>query len=148
MKRDRIILHVDDDEAVLRIVSAKLTACDYEVVSLNDPTKAITTLTETGARLVLLDIDMPQINGLDLLDEIKRNDGGIQAIMLTGLVSMGTVLQSMRVGAEACVFKPISNYEPLLVSLEAAFDKIDRWWNSLNDLKQRKTCEEHASTTH
>jgi phenylacetyl-CoA:acceptor oxidoreductase subunit 2 len=72
-------------------------------------------------RVVLLDIDMPQINGLEALREIKQHDGGIQVIMLTGLVSMNTVLESMRLGAESCLFKPVTDVAPLLDAIEAAW---------------------------
>ncbi|MFI4876898.1 MAG: hypothetical protein ACIALR_16215, partial [Blastopirellula sp. JB062] len=61
-----------------------------------------------------------------------------QVIMLTGLVTLSTVLDSMRYGAETCLFKPVNEIEPLLEVLEAAFAKHGRWWSALHDLKQRQ----------
>jgi len=139
MERNRTILHIDDDPSLLKIVSKKLSLSGYDVHSLEDPKKTSRELITTGARLVLLDIDMPDIDGLTLLEDIKRHDGGIQVVMLTGLVSMTTVLQSMRWGAEACVFKPITDLQPLTTAIDAAFEKIDRWWNSLDELNLRKS---------
>lgn len=127
----KCLMHVDDDPLMTRIVSQRLTAAGYEVISLNDPRQALGKLLETNCRLVLLDIDMPHRNGLDLLTEIKRQDGGVQVIMLTGMVSMTTVLQSMRKGAEACFFKPLRDVEPLLEAIDAGFAKIERWWKAL-----------------
>lgn len=138
MDRSRTILHVDDDPSVHRIVTTALQKEDYDIISLEDPTQVSQELLKSGARVVLLDIDMPQIDGLTLLRQIKEQDGGVQVIMLTGFVSMNTVLRSMRWGAEACVFKPLTDFNPLLTSVRAAFDKIDFWWDTLHELNQRK----------
>ena len=84
---------------------------------------------------------MPRINGLDLLKEIKAFDGGMQVVMLTGLVTMTTVLQSLRCGAESCFFKPIADIRPLVAGLEACFQKIERWWETLDELSSRRKAE-------
>jgi len=140
----RTILHVDDDPEVLQVVSRRLSAAGHEVRSLQDPRETPRQLLESGARLVLLDIDMPHIDGIRLLRQIKRDDGGIQVIMLTGMVSTSTVLRSMRYGAEACLFKPVTNFDPLLEAVESAFEKVERWWQSLDELRQRKErCRQH-----
>ena len=138
---NRTIMHVDDDPSLLRVVAGKLSASGYEVISVEDPREAVSKMRETGARLLLLDIDMPYVNGMELLKKVKQEDGGIQVVMLSGLVSMSTALQSMRWGAEACVFKPINDFGPLLKSIEATFEKIDRWWTCVEELRKRKTTE-------
>lgn len=140
----RTILHVDDDPAQLRLVAQVLTKQGYRVVSEEDPTKVLDLLLKSGARLALVDVDMPRINGLDLLRLIKQQDGGVQVIMLTGVTTMSSVLRSMRWGAEACVFKPIADSHPLLSAVEAAFAKIEAWWTTLDELNRRKS-EESSS---
>ena len=146
MNTDRTILHIDDDIHVTQMVAALLRKHGYQVGALHDPTKALDELTCNKWRVVLLDIDMPGINGLDLLQRIKAQDGGIQVIMLTGLVKLNTVLQSFRWGAEACVFKPLGNMDLLLASLDDTFHKIDRWWNTLEELSQRGRTETATAT--
>ncbi len=141
----RTVLHIDDDPNFTRIVAARLNKLGYEVHSVTDPRDAMREIKKGQYRVVLLDIDMPYLSGLHLLSEIKRYDGGIQIIMLTGLVNMVTVLDSLRCGAEACIFKPIDEIEPLSEALESVFQKIDRWWFSLRDLKQRRKSEEAAT---
>ncbi len=135
--KERKILHVDDDDSILRFTSVALKKHGYDVKTVNDPLKALDVLISTGCRVVVLDIEMPTMTGMELLRRIKQYDGGIQVIMLTGLVTQNTVLESMRWGAEACVFKPINDLEPLVTGVEAAFQKVDRWWDSLRDLKKR-----------
>lgn len=96
MTPEKIVLHVDDDPAILKLIARALDTRGYKVVSVENPEHAISRLFQSAARVVLLDIEMPGKDGLTLLREIKQHDSGIQVIMLTGLVSMGTVLQSTR----------------------------------------------------
>ena len=138
MNPTRTVLHVDDDPQITRIVAEYLRNAGYEVTSLNDPTQAMKELISSQHRVIILDIDMPRINGLDLLQEIKAYDGGIQVIMLTGVVTLTTVLRSFRLGAEACFFKPLVSAEPLLEAIADVFRKIDRWWAALEDLSHRR----------
>lgn len=138
----RTVLHVDDDQAVLRGVAKLLAAHDFEVVSVGDAEDALRQLSERGIRLVLVDIDLPGRDGLQLLKEIKALDGGVQVVMVTGVTTISTILRAMRWGAEACVFKPLDDAAPLLDAVNAAFDKIDQWWIALDELQRRKHGEE------
>ena len=139
----RRVLHVDDDPQMTLLIAEYLKDYGYETTALHDPCEVIQQLPRLQARVVLLDIDMPRINGLELLKEIKTFDGGIQVVMLTGLVTMTTVLQSLRLGAEACFFKPVDQIEPLVDALADCFRKIDRWWVTLDDLSHRRKAECH-----
>jgi DNA-binding NtrC family response regulator len=138
MNDRRTILHIDDDPAVLRLVKGKLSQHGYEVVSSTDPTGIEDLLLTSNARICLLDISMPQADGIEVLKQIKLHDGGIQVIMLTGLVSMNSVLDSLRNGAEALYFKPILNFDPLLEMLQDSFRKTDRWRKTLEELRIRR----------
>jgi DNA-binding NtrC family response regulator len=138
---ERVILHVDDDRLMTEIIRERLDAHGYRVIPINDPTSIIDVLVRNNCRVVLLDVQMPQANGLEVLSQIKQYDGGVLVIMLTGLVSMTSVLESMRRGAEACFFKPLHDIEPLVQSLDSAFQKIDHWWNTLQDLTSRRRDE-------
>jgi DNA-binding NtrC family response regulator len=145
MGNGRTILHVDDDPAVRHLVERRLAAAGYQVMGLDDPEQAIAALVDNDCRVVILDVDMPATSGLELLTRIKQFDEGIQVIMLTGLVSIDTVLESMRRGAEACLFKPLLDLADLISVLQAAFQKLDRWWLALADLNRRRTAERQNS---
>jgi DNA-binding NtrC family response regulator len=108
------------------------------VVSCSDPVAIEEQLLASNARICLLDISMPHADGIEVLKQIKRFDGGIQVIMLTGLVSMNTVLDSLRCGAEALYFKPLLNFEPLLDVLSDSVRKTDRWKQTLEELRLRR----------
>ncbi len=134
----RSVFHVDDDLVVTRMIGQQLEAAGYHHIAVNDSTAAFERLLASQARVVLLDIMMPGKTGLELLDQIKAHDGGIQVIMLTGQVDLSTTMHAMRHGAEACFFKPLNDAAPLLESLEQTFRKIDRWWTALEDLHGRR----------
>jgi DNA-binding NtrC family response regulator len=139
---NRTILHVDDDPQFTRLVSHVLQRKGYDVVSLNDPQQVLGELIRHGYRIVLLDIDMPGIDGIDLLRRIKEYDGGVQVIMLTGLVTLSNAMAAFRRGAEACFFKPLEDYAPLVQAIDATFHKIDHWWKALHELtRQRRAVE-------
>lgn len=138
MNYRKAILHVDDDPMFTRLVAQRLSALGYEVTSLTDPTQTMRVLSDSHHRLVLLDIDMPSVNGLDLLRQIKRECGGTQVIMLTGTVSMQTLLQSYRWGAEFFVFKPLATMGPLVSAVQNVFQKIDHWWAAMEHLGKEK----------
>jgi DNA-binding NtrC family response regulator len=146
MNSSPLVLHVDDDPSILAIVSKKLESHGVTVVSTTKPTEAIKKLLETGARVVLLDIDMPEKDGLTLLHEIKQVDAGIQVIMCTGMVSIHTVLRATALGAETCIFKPIINLNEVTEAVDRAFEKIDRWWIALKDWMDRKKANGEASS--
>jgi DNA-binding NtrC family response regulator len=137
-RASRTVFHIDDDIVVTRMVAQQLESAGYQVISVNDSTAAFEKLLSSQARVVLLDIMMPGKTGLELLDEIKEHDGGIQVILLTGQVDLSTTMHAMRHGAEACFFKPLNDFGPLLESLELTFRKIDRWWSSLEELHGRR----------
>ena len=136
----RNVLHVDDDPDMLQLVSKHLSK-NFNVHSIVDPTQAIDHLVGSGCRLVILDIQMGEYNGLDLLRTIKRLDGGILVVMLTGLVSIESVLVSMRDGAEACLFKPLNDPKELLDTMEECAAKVMRWHRSVNELLSRRATE-------
>lgn len=140
------VLHVDDDCDLLRLVAHKLEKHGYSVISHPNPATAIKALADSGARVVLLDIDMPEKSGMTLLQEIKEYDAGIQVIMLSGMVTLMTAFKSMRLGAEGCIFKPIESVQPMLSALEAAFGKINRWLESIRDLERRRAQETLAAS--
>lgn len=137
----RSILHADDDPQFTSLVAAYLKNYGYEVTSINDPLEVLPQLVRTQQRVVLLDFDMPNMNGIEVLRKIKAFDAGIQVILLTGLVSMTTLMEALRDHADACFFKPVLDFQPLLEALGESFRKCERWWETFDELSRRRRRE-------
>lgn len=138
---DPRVLHVDDDQSVTRLVAEQLKSEGYRVTSLNDPTEAIEAIISENYRVIILDMEMPVIDGLRLLEDVKKHDGGIQVIMLTGVVTTTVALESMRLGANDCIFKPLKHGTELTAAVKDAFERIDRWRDRLRYLAKRRKAD-------
>ena len=128
------VLHVDDDPSMTALISHILRRNGIACDELNDPTKAMSLIRDRNYRVVIIDLEMPELHGLELLEKIKQYDGGINVVVLTGVVSQSSVVRSLRRGASACVFKPLQDPQLLLETIDRAFENIDRWWNTLREL--------------
>jgi DNA-binding NtrC family response regulator len=84
------ILIVDDDKDVCEYLQDFLTADGYSVSIVNDPTQALETLREREFHVAVLDLMMPKLSGIDLLEQIRRADDDIAVILHTGYPSRQT----------------------------------------------------------
>jgi len=101
------ILCVDDEPINLMIIEVNLMAEGYEVHKAEDGTAAIKMFKEIKPQLVLLDIMMPGISGIDTLKEMKRIDPNIPVIMVTGVTDEEVAKSALDFGAYDYVAKPI-----------------------------------------
>ncbi len=134
----KTVLHIDDDPAILRLVDIVLSKRGYNPISIEKPDQALSTLLKTGARVVLLDMDMAGVDGLTVLRAVKAQDAGIQVIILSATLSMVSIVKTMELGAEECLFKPITNLQVLLGAVERAFAKIERWRAAMKECAERR----------
>ncbi len=125
IKIKRLVLHVDDDDAILKIVGKTLQIGGSEVVSINDPRKASYAIAKWSPQVVILDLNMPGIDGMTLLREIKQRDASVQVVILTGMVTMATVRQATRFGAQELVFKPLNDLREIGTAVQRCFNGIE-----------------------
>lgn len=138
MRAERSVLHIDDDPQFVRLVGQYLGRHGFQVQALHDPREYVHHIAEYSQRVILLDVNMPHVDGLEVLQAIKHLDGSMQVIVLTAMTSMSTLMQAFCAGAE-CLFKPIRQMDTLLDAVSSSFRKIDRWWQALEELSaQRK----------
>ncbi len=100
------ILIVDDDPEALETLSDVLEDEGYKILTANNGKEAIAQTAEEKPQVILLDIKMPDINGIEILRRIKKTDKDISIIMITAHGSMDTVIQVMRLGAYDYLNKP------------------------------------------
>lgn len=119
------ILVVDDSRSIIRRLSSILTMKGYEVRSTTNPVEAYEILENEHFDIVISDIEMPEMNGLDLLRKIKNHNGMVQIIIVTSFITINNVLNTFRYGAINMIFKPFKSKE-LIDAVQEAVNKIER----------------------
>jgi DNA-binding response OmpR family regulator len=104
------ILVADDSMTILSMVSSRLTRAGYEVVTATRGDDALRLVQENRPRLVLLDIEMPGLTGLEVAREIRADEAlaGTFIVLLTGLTSESEIATGKAAGADAYLTKPFS----------------------------------------
>jgi two-component system response regulator HydG len=118
MKAKRSILVVDDDIAhrtMLRI----LLGWEYEIVEADCGSKAIEKVQNAPFDLVLMDVCMPEISGVEALDRIKATNPKVPVIMMTAYASAETANRAMEKGAYDYLTKPF-DFDNLRSTIETA----------------------------
>ena len=105
------VLVVDDDKDVCEYLADFLSNDGYSVRTVNDPTRALETLRAGSYHVVILDLMMPNLSGIDLLGQIRRIDDDVAVIILTGYPSLETATQSIQHDVSAYIKKPFSTDE-------------------------------------
>jgi putative nucleotidyltransferase with HDIG domain len=100
------ILVVDDEEAIREVVSTLLEAQGYECAVATNGRQALPMLEQNQFDLVLSDIVMPDMNGLELLEHLRARDHDLPFIMVTALHDISTALEAIRRGAYDYILKP------------------------------------------
>ena len=137
---DRILL-IDDDQALLRITGRYLTRMGYDVITQDTGKGGVEEFRRSSPDVVLLDFKLPDINGFEVLQEIKPL--GATVVMLTGEGDVERAVQAMQLGAENFLTKPVEMAH-LVISLERALDKV-RLRCQVELLKSRATPDEDLS---
>jgi FixJ family two-component response regulator len=112
---------VDDEQNICAMLTKYLRSSGYACESFTDPAKALEVLRRNGFELVISDIKMAGIEGLQLLGEILKIDPGLDTIMMTGYISIYTYSDIIRAGATDFIAKPFEFAE-----LKAKMERIDR----------------------
>ena len=107
MKREEQLILVVDDEEGLRDGLMKLLQDEgYGVVCAEDGEHALNVLRETRVDLILTDMRMPGMSGIDLLKKVRERHGNIHVIILTGYGEIESYIEAMNFGAMEYVSKP------------------------------------------
>lgn len=109
-------LVVDDEPDVVDSVSELFTLRNYTVVTATSGTKALEQMKKENPNIIILDIRMPDISGIEVLKEIKKNYPKARVIMLTGVEDESVKNQAIGLGANGYLTKPYSYSELLEMS--------------------------------
>jgi DNA-binding NtrC family response regulator len=120
MGRKIRVMVVDDDAVLRRLVSDQVARMGFDAAAAASGEEALDSLSKSDFDVVLLDIRMPGLSGLDALREIRKLEDPPEVIMLTADTSLGTGLEAMRLGAYDYLTKPAT-----LDEIEAVIRKAD-----------------------
>ncbi len=114
------LLVIDDDPAFNKMLTSFLLKKEYDVKSAHSPNSALELLKENTFDLVLTDFKLPGMNGIQLMQEIKKQYNNIPVILITNYSDIRTAVNSIKLGAFEFVTKPVIPDE-LLKTIEKAF---------------------------
>lgn len=115
------ILVVDDEKNYLIVLEALLAPEGYEVITADNPEKALQLIRETDLDLVITDMKMPGISGMDILEEAKRINADIPIIIMTAFGTIEMAVEAMKKHAYDYIEKPFKN-EALKLTVKKALD--------------------------
>ncbi|NCC53454.1 MAG: response regulator, partial [Spartobacteria bacterium] len=111
---------------------------DYKVYTVGSAEAALEVLETKKVDIIISDIMMPGIDGIELLRTVHREYPMIHVIMMTGYVNQENVLACMRHGADTCIYKPIEELEELEHAVKNAVDSIENWKHKMATLLKMK----------
>ena len=122
MKRHKTILVVEDDELLNRLITDTLKTKGYRVLQAHTGDQALSVVDSQDIDLMLLDLDIPNIHGLDLLRQIKQSK--LPIIVVSGCSDEDSIVNSYRSGAVYFHEKPIKS-SVLLTQIEIELNRTD-----------------------
>ena len=111
---DRVLI-IDDEPSVVNFLSILLQREGYEVITAGSGPEALKKFRENPADVVLVDLKMPEMDGLQVLSKIKSMDNETPVIIMTAYASIESAIEAMRKGAFDYVMKPFKVDEIALV---------------------------------
>jgi len=139
-----VILLVDDEADVREVLSISLSDMGYKVFATENGEKALHIFKEVNPPIVLTDIKMPGMDGIELLRRVKRENPDTEIVMITGHGDMDLAIKSLKYEATDFITKPI-NVGALEIALKKVHDKIimkqklREYTENLETLVQEKT---------
>jgi signal transduction histidine kinase len=140
---DRILL-VDDEEGIRKVLSISLADSGYQVWTAQNGEEALKIFHEVQPQIVLTDIKMPGMDGIELLQRIKQENPDTEVIMVTGHGEMDLAIRSLKHEATDFITKPVHD-EVLEIALKRARERIamrgalQQYTHNLEGLVQEKT---------
>src|SRR5215467_7495995 len=139
MTPDRILI-VEDDETVRQATHMQLVREGYEVVSAGSAEEAIAILDKTPQQLVIADLNLPGLSGLELLQTIRLEHPESTVIVMTAYGTIKTAVDAMRSGAYDYVTKPVHSYDlKALVKRSLDHQRLQREVQALRVTLDRKS---------
>jgi len=119
------ILVVDDEEIVLESCQAVLEEAGFEAVLVPSADKALQAMKHEDFALLLIDVKMPEHDGMYLMEEVKKQWSGKPVIVMSGYYTVDTINKAIRMGAATFIAKPFEP-EELIATIQRVMEKEER----------------------
>jgi PAS domain S-box-containing protein len=129
------ILIIDDEEGIRKVLQIILSQSGYTVLCAADGREGLDLVERERPAVVVTDIRMPGVDGIELLRTVKAGDDAVEVIVITGHGEMSLAIEALKLRASDFINKPISN-DAILLAVERAFERI----------ALRRQLEEHTQT--
>jgi len=115
------VLGVDDEEDILEVIQDRLEAYGFTVVTAGNGVEALRKLSMEKFDGIFLDVKMPDMGGIEALEEIRKRDKKIPIIIITSSTTKDSALEAMAKGANDYVLKPFE-WEELKAKIEKVYN--------------------------
>ncbi len=142
---DRILV-VDDEELICSIFAERLTIEGYPCMTAGNGREALHLFYGGQFSLIISDIRMPEMDGLELLQKVKAFNPSMHVIMISGYAEIDMAMEAIRLGAYDFILKPV-NLDFIILSIKRALEKkrleeqISTYHNNLENLVDERTAE-------
>jgi DNA-binding NtrC family response regulator len=133
------ILIVDDEIEIINTLTRFLEIDDrFKIQSTTDAIEALDIVRKEKIHILISDIMMPKLNGIDLLSKVKKVDSLIQVITMTAYSTVPKVVSCLGRGANDYILKPFENLEDVQKIIDITAEKLERWKHVLIESKHRE----------
>lgn len=129
------ILFVDDEQAIRDMLARHFGFLGYPTLKAQNGREALKLLETEAIEIVVTDLVMPVMGGVDLMRELRANHPTVGFVAMTGHVELQHLLTAMRLGAADCVFKPFQDLAELEFVVEELVERHNRWQRKLAQLR-------------
>ncbi len=121
-KKGKKIIIVDDEASIVRLIERILSEDGYDIKTSDDPIKVLEMLNDFNPNIIISDMRMPNMTGIELMQEVKAKKPEIDFILLTAYASVENAVTAMKEGAVDYITKPLKNLDEIRLSVEKALE--------------------------
>lgn len=137
------LLIVDDEQDILSTLNRFFSLHSFDIITAQSAAEALKVIEKEKVNVALIDINMPEMDGIELLKNIKKWDFSIQVIMMTAYSTFDKTLRSLEMGAVDYILKPFDNLDDVLDLINESVKRLTRWRkNLLESVKLQKDKKE------
>ncbi len=132
------LMIVDDEAEIREMLSRHFRFLGFEVLTAANGREALDLLETKRTEIVITDLMMPVMDGIQLLRQLRQNHPMVRPIVMTGYVSLDNAMACMRLGAHTFVFKPLEDLTQLEHAIDEVVHGLQRWVDLLQQLRSMR----------